>query len=66
VTCFSEPSKIVKLLGNLMKDDRQFRELIVWLENQKIRLYKVEDREAIDDTENINWPQVFSKVIRKQ
>ncbi len=49
-----------------MKDDRQFRELIVWLENQKIRLYKVEDREAIDDTENINWPQVFSKVIRKQ
>ncbi|KAI0241919.1 RNA transcription, translation and transport factor protein, partial [Lamellibrachia satsuma] len=43
------------------KHERQFRNLIVWLEDQKIRHYKIEDREALRNTDSETWPDAFSK-----
>ena len=45
-----------------VSDESQFRNLIVWLEDQKIRHYKIEDREALRNTDSETWPDAFSKV----
>ncbi|XP_046402283.1 RNA transcription, translation and transport factor protein [Ischnura elegans] len=42
-------------------DDRQFRSLIVWLEDQKIRHYKIEDRENLRNITSPDWPSYFQQ-----
>lgn len=43
-------------------DEQQWRNLIVWLEDQKIRMYKIEDRKRLRDTSTGNWSKAFSQV----
>ncbi len=43
-------------------DEREYRSCVVWLENQKIRLYKIEDRDLLTDIDSGAWPDQFKKV----
>ena len=44
-------------------DDNQFRNLIVWLEDQKIRHYKIEDRAGLRNTAaGPEWIKALEKV----
>ena len=43
-------------------DEQEFRNLVVWLEDQKIRLYKIEDRTGLRNTASSDWPSTFKKV----
>ena len=46
------------------EDDVIFRNFISWLENQKIRLYKIEERAKLDNVENeTEWPMAFAKYL---
>lgn len=45
----------------LLIDEKQVRNLILWLEDQKIRQYKVEDRADLRDVDSPNWPKAFQK-----
>lgn len=38
-----------------------FRKVTVWLEEQKIRRYTIEDRKDLRDLKNESWPQTFAK-----
>lgn len=38
------------------------RNLVPWLEDRKIRAYKVEDRPALTATESSAWPGVYDTV----
>jgi len=38
-----------------------FRQMIVWLEDQKIRHYKIEDRAALHDTKSADWDTALQK-----
>jgi RLL motif-containing protein 1 len=44
-------------------DEKQFRGLVLWLEDQKIRNYKVEDRAGLRDTESPLWYKSFGKYL---
>lgn len=43
--------------------DDQYRGLVVWLEDQKIRHYKIDDREALRDIKSEKWPQTLQKYL---
>lgn len=45
------------------KDDEQFRNLIVWLEDQKIRHYKIEDRQGLRNIASPEWPNFFNQYL---
>ncbi|XP_033215976.1 RNA transcription, translation and transport factor protein isoform X2 [Belonocnema kinseyi] len=45
-------------------DTNELRNLIVWLEDQKIRYYKVEDRDFLRDIESEKWPQSFDRYCK--
>jgi len=45
------------------EDEPQFRNLIVWLEDQKIRHYKIEDRDGLRDIQSSNWLSCYNKYI---
>ncbi|XP_076030086.1 RNA transcription, translation and transport factor protein [Oratosquilla oratoria] len=47
--------------GINLNDDKSFKNLIVWLENQKIRSYKIEDRGPINDVDSRDWETNFIK-----
>ncbi|XP_015589258.1 RNA transcription, translation and transport factor protein [Cephus cinctus] len=47
-----------KVNGN---DVQHFRKLVTWLEDQKIRHYRIEDRKELRDINSENWPQTFAK-----
>lgn len=42
-------------------DTQEFRNLVVWLEDQKIRHYKIEDRTALRDISSCDWPKTFQQ-----
>ncbi|XP_046492066.1 RNA transcription, translation and transport factor protein [Neodiprion pinetum] len=42
-------------------DPQHFRKLVVWLEDQKIRHYKIEDRKDIRDINSTSWPETFKR-----
>ncbi|XP_063706649.1 RNA transcription, translation and transport factor protein [Culicoides brevitarsis] len=43
-------------------DPKEFRNLILWLEDQKIRHYKIEDRAGLREINNTNeWTKAFEK-----
>ena len=43
------------------EDEKQFRNLVLWLEDQKIRHHKIEDRVGLRQVNSAEWPQVFQK-----
>lgn len=45
----------------LIADTTEFRNLVLWLEDQKIRHYKIEDRKALRDINCHDWPKTFRK-----
>nr|SVE75302.1 EOG090X0ARU [Daphnia dolichocephala] len=44
-------------------DEKQFRSTIVWLEDQKIRRYKIEDREHLRNITATEWNQAFEQYM---
>ncbi|KAI2571241.1 C14orf166 isoform 2 [Pan troglodytes] len=44
------------------KDETEFRNFIVWLEDQKIRHYKIEDRGNLRNIHSSDWPKFFEKL----
>ena len=44
-------------------DEKQVRNLVVWLEDQKIRFYNTTEREPIRDTDSQYWIGALKKVI---
>ncbi|MED6248553.1 hypothetical protein ILYODFUR_003546 [Ilyodon furcidens] len=45
-------------------DETQFRNCIVWLEDQKIRHYKIEDRGNLRNIPSLDWPKAFEKYLQ--
>ena len=41
----------------------KFRQLIAWIEDQKIRQYRIEDRSGLREVDSDNWSQAFHQVI---
>ncbi|CAB0031222.1 unnamed protein product [Trichogramma brassicae] len=44
-------------------DLQHVKKLVSWLENQKIRHYKIDDRGAILDIESQQWPATYEKYL---
>nr|CAD7261059.1 unnamed protein product [Timema shepardi] len=42
-------------------NENQFRNLVIWLEDQKIRHYKIEDRQSLRDIKSADWPKAFER-----
>ncbi|EMP26830.1 hypothetical protein UY3_16079 [Chelonia mydas] len=49
---------------HLKPDETEFRNFIVWLEDQKIRHYKIEDRGNLRNIHNDEWPKAFEKYLK--
>ena len=47
--------------GLNVNDEKQFRNFVLWLEDQKIRHYKIEDRATLRKVNSPEWPKVFNK-----
>lgn len=47
-------------------DETEFRNFIVWLEDQKIRHYKIEDRGNLRNIPSSDWPKFFEKVMNQE
>lgn len=47
--------------GVNVNDEKQFRNLLLWLEEQKIRHYKIEDRGELRKINKDSWLQAFDK-----
>lgn len=43
-------------------DETEFRNFIVWLEDQKIRHYKIEDRGNLRNIHNSEWSKQYETV----
>lgn len=43
-------------------DETEVRNFVVWLEDKKIRLYKIEERDALRDVESSSWVVALKKV----
>ncbi|NXG39392.1 RTRAF protein, partial [Dromaius novaehollandiae] len=46
------------------RDETEFRNFIVWLEDQKIRHYKIEDRGNLRNIHSDDWPKSFEKYMK--
>ncbi|XP_048830916.1 RNA transcription, translation and transport factor protein [Brienomyrus brachyistius] len=46
------------------KDETEFRNFIVWLEDQKIRHYRIEDRGNLRNIHSAEWPKFFEKYVQ--
>ncbi|KAG8212679.1 hypothetical protein J437_LFUL019553, partial [Ladona fulva] len=44
-----------------INDEKQFRSLVAWLEDQKIRHYKIEDRQNLRNITSLDWPKHFKQ-----
>lgn len=44
-------------------DEKSFRDLVVWLEDQKIRHYKIEDRGALKSVEDQEWVSGYRRYL---
>uniref|UniRef100_A0AAZ3Q601 RNA transcription, translation and transport factor protein n=1 Tax=Oncorhynchus tshawytscha TaxID=74940 RepID=A0AAZ3Q601_ONCTS len=45
-------------------DETEFRNFIVWLEDQKIRHYKIEDRGNLRNIPSSEWPKSFEQYLQ--
>lgn len=43
-------------------DEDEFRNFIVWLEDQKIRHYKIEDRAGLRNIKSSDWTKAYESV----
>ncbi|KAG7170879.1 RNA transcription, translation and transport factor protein-like, partial [Homarus americanus] len=43
--------------------EKSFRELLVWLEDQKIRHYKIEDRGDLKAIDSNDWPTAYKRYL---
>ncbi|XP_068108550.1 RNA transcription, translation and transport factor protein [Hyperolius riggenbachi] len=50
--------------GFSCKDETEFRNFIVWLEDQKIRHYKIEDRGNLRNIHGSEWPNQYEKYLK--
>ncbi|XP_042882907.1 RNA transcription, translation and transport factor protein-like [Penaeus japonicus] len=46
-----------------INDEKSFRDLIVWLEDQKIRHYKIEDRGDLKAIDSNEWPTTYKRYL---
>ncbi|KAM4664746.1 RNA transcription, translation and transport factor protein [Discoglossus pictus] len=46
------------------KDETEFRNFIVWLEDQKIRHYKIEERGNLRNIHSNEWPTQYEKYLK--
>ncbi|KAM8921047.1 RNA transcription, translation and transport factor protein [Pelodytes ibericus] len=46
------------------KDETEFRNFIVWLEDQKVRHYKIEERGKLRNIHNNEWPGQYEKYLK--
>uniref|UniRef100_A0A8C7JTU5 RNA transcription, translation and transport factor protein n=1 Tax=Oncorhynchus kisutch TaxID=8019 RepID=A0A8C7JTU5_ONCKI len=53
-------------LANILfcTDETEFRNFIVWLEDQKIRHYKIEDRGNLRNIPSSGWPKSFEQYLQ--
>jgi len=49
--------------GFTVDDEKSFRELIVWLEDQKIRHYKIQDRTDLKAVDSNDWHIAFKRYL---
>jgi hypothetical protein len=45
-----------------LTDEKEFRNFIVWMEDQKIRHYKIEDRAALRNIKSSDWSKAHENV----
>nr|CAG4634974.1 EOG090X0ARU [Alona affinis] len=50
-------------LRRVTADDKKFQSLIVWLEDQKIRRYKIEEREPLRNSPPEKWNEAFVQYL---
>ncbi|XP_041972715.1 RNA transcription, translation and transport factor protein [Aricia agestis] len=46
------------------EDEQEYRSVILWLEDQKIRHYKIEEREGLRNTESDSWKEAYDTYQR--
>lgn len=56
-------TKRINIFG-LILDDLSFKNMIVWLEDQKIRHYKVEDRTSLRQINATTWKSTYDKYLQ--
>jgi len=44
-------------------DDSTLRNMVVWLEDQQIRHYKVEERDKLRNVKSPDWPNAYSQYL---
>ncbi|XP_014671876.1 PREDICTED: UPF0568 protein C14orf166 homolog isoform X2 [Priapulus caudatus] len=44
--------------------ESNFKNVVVWLEDHKIRHYKIEDRDALRKLQNPDWQEVFTQYLK--
>ena len=47
---------------NLFAEEAAFRNLVVWVEDQKIRHYAIDDRTALRSVSSTDWMKAYQKV----
>lgn len=55
-------SHLTWIILTLFEDETQFRQLVVWLEDMKIRLYPIDGRQNLRDIQNPQWEQTLIQV----
>ena len=47
----------------IISDDKKVRSLVIWLEDQKIRRYKIEEREPFKNSSPEKWSETFTQYL---
>lgn len=50
----------------MIPDESEVRQLVAWLEDMRIRHYKLDEREPLRDIKSKDWNSVFEKVREYQ
>lgn len=50
-------------LSKILADEKQVRSLVLWLEDQKIRHYKIDDREGLRLINAPNWDKHYKQFL---
>ncbi|KAJ8881666.1 hypothetical protein PR048_018152 [Dryococelus australis] len=48
----------------IFPDDDQYRNLVIWLEDQKVRHYKIEDRQKLRDIKSSDWIKAYNTYLK--
>ena len=60
--CIAQKQDLLFFVQQTFLDEEEFRNLVVWLEDQRIRLYKIEDRVELRDVKSTEWVKTLRKV----